>query len=125
LRLKRPSPTPPVQKQASDPATSSKRRADHPEKLTTKQRGPDRHSGIVQQQIAFEASLEAIPFPLAFIVFNFDDDNFALPLIKMSETMFNFGAHPHIYTNFAFRELCDKAIICVKPFTGLFDSELA
>jgi hypothetical protein len=37
--------------------------ADATEKLTTKRSGPDRRAGLVQQRIAFEASLEAIPFP--------------------------------------------------------------
>jgi len=54
-------------KESSDSTPTHQPRAGRTEKLTTKRSGPDRLSGLVQQLIAFEASLEAIPFPLGII----------------------------------------------------------
>ena len=58
-------------KESSDSTPTHQPRADHTEKLTTSRSGPDRHSGLVQQRIAFEASLEAIPFPVGFFYLAF------------------------------------------------------
>gem|GEM_PF-4807354 len=54
-------------KESSDSTQTHQPRADSTEKLTTKRSGPDRLSGLVQQRIAFEASLEAIPFPFGIL----------------------------------------------------------
>jgi len=50
-------------KESSDSTPTCRPSADRTEKLTTSRSGPDRLSGLVQQRIAFEASLEAIHFP--------------------------------------------------------------
>ena len=52
-------------KESSNSTPTHQPRADRTENLTTERSGRDRLSGLVQQRIAFEVSLEAIPFPFA------------------------------------------------------------